>query len=115
MEKKPTENVLESLFEKTSDYVETRLELTKYKAIKKTAVITSSLISKLVVGALLLSFVMILNIAVGLWLGELLHKTYLGFFALAGFYFVAGLITFRFRDKWLKNPIADSIIDKMAD
>ena len=50
------------------------------------------------------------NIGIGLWLGEILHKNYYGFFALAGIYLIIGLIFFAGRNTWLRTPIANSII-----
>lgn len=106
-------NVLESLFERTNDYLETRVELAKLKAIRKSSEIVSSVASKIVLGVLFCFFLMVLNIGLGLWIGELLGKTYLGFFALAGFYLIVGLIIYASRDKLLKIPVANSIIKKI--
>jgi len=112
MEKEQHTNVLESLFDKTTDYLQTRAELVKLKAIKKSSALASGLISKLILAMFLVFFLMIFNIGVALWLGELLHKTYYGFFALAGFYLIVGLIVYASRQKLLKEPITDSIIRK---
>ena len=106
-------NVLESLFERTNDYLETRVELAKLKAIRKSSEIVSSVASKIVLGVVLCFFLMVLNIGLGLWVGELLGKSYLGFFALAGFYLIVGLIIYASRDKLLKAPVANSIIKKI--
>jgi len=112
MEKEHHTNVLESLFDKTTDYLQTRAELVKLKAIKKSSELASGLVSKLILSVFLLIFLMVFNIGLGLWLGELLHKTYYGFFALAGFYLIVGLIVYASRRKLLKGPITDSIIRK---
>lgn len=112
MEKEQHTGVLESLFDKTTDYLQTRAELVKLKAIKKSSALASGVISKLILAMFLVFFLMIFNIGVALWLGELLHKTYYGFFALAGFYLIVGLIVYASRHKLLKEPITDSIIRK---
>lgn len=113
MENEQQTNVLESLFERTNDYLETRIELAKLKAVKKSSEVLSAVVSKILLGIVLCFFIMVLNIAIGLWLGELMGKNYLGFFALAGFYLIAGLIIYSAREKLLKVPFANSLIKKI--
>lgn len=113
MENETHTGVLESLFDRTTDYLETRTELIKLKAIRKGSEIASGLISKIVLGVLACFFLMMINIALGLWIGAMLEKTYLGFFIMAGVYLIAGLIIYACRDKWLKAPVANSIIKKI--
>jgi hypothetical protein len=109
------DTVLETLFERAKDYAETRGDLFKLKAIKKTAEVGSSVISKIIIGFLFSTFLILLNIGIGFWLGELLNATYFGFFALAGFYGIVGIIVYANRKKILRSPIADSIIKKIND
>jgi hypothetical protein len=111
MENQATDSI-ESLFEKAGDYVETRIDLFKLKAVDKSADIISSIASRLVVLFVIAIFIIILNIGIGLLLGELLGKTYYGFFVLAGFYLITGLIFHSMRRKWFKDPIVDTMIKK---
>ena len=75
---------IEALFEKAEDYSKTTLELFKLNAIDKTAEIVSSLAVRLAILLAVVLFVLVLNIGVALWIGELLGKTYYGFFVVAG-------------------------------
>ena len=109
------DGVIETLFERAKDYAETRGELFKLKAIKKTAEVGSSVISKVIIGALFSIFLLMLNIGLGFWVGDLLGSTYLGFFSIAGFYLIVGIIVYASRNNILKSPIADSIIKKIND
>ncbi len=109
------EGVIDALFERTKDYVETRADLYRLKAIRKTAEVGSSLISKVIITLVFSSFFMMLNIAIGLWLGDVMGKLYLGFFTIAAFYLIVGIIVYANRHKILKLPIADSIIKKIND
>jgi len=113
MENEQHSNILESLFDRTTDYLETRADLVKLKAIRKSSELVSGLVSKIVLAIVFCFFLMLINIALGLWLGEMLGKNYYGFFALAGFYLIVGLIIFAGRGKWLKVPVANSIISKI--
>jgi hypothetical protein len=114
MENEQQPNVLESLFERTNDYLETRIELAKLKAIRKSSEVASSVASKILLGVVFCFFLMVFNIGLGLWIGELLGKAYWGFFTLAGFYLIVGLIIYAGRDKLLKAPVANSIIKKIT-
>ncbi len=113
MEKETHTGVFESLFDKTTDYLETRADLVKLKAARKASQIVSGAVSKIILVLVLCFFLMVLNIALGLWLGEMLGKIYYGFFALSGFYVIVGIIIYSCRDKWLKVPVANSIIKKI--
>ena len=109
------EGVIDTLFEKTKDYVETRADLFRLKAIKKTAEVGSSIVSKVILAIVFSSFFIFLNVALGLWLGDLTGKNYLGFFIVAAFYLIVGIIIYSNRQKIISSPIADSIIKKMND
>jgi Putative Actinobacterial Holin-X, holin superfamily III len=115
MDKEQPKNTLESLFESTSNYIETRVELAKLKAVKKSSEVASTLISKMIIGGVVFLFLMVFNMAVGFWLGDMLGKNYYGFFVLALFYLVVGIVIYASRDKWLKTPVANSIIKSINE
>jgi hypothetical protein len=115
METQQPKNALESLLESTNNYVETRVELAKLKGIKKSSDVFSTLASQLILGGVGFIFLMLLNIAIGLWLGELLGKTYYAFFLLAFTYFIIGLVLYISRDKWIKSPLTNAIIKKINE
>ncbi len=112
MEQQPTP--IESLFEKGSDYLETRLELFKLRAAEKSSDIISELVSRFILVAFMGIFVIMLNIGIALLLGEMLGKAYYGFFVLAGLYGIAGIVFYLFRNKWIQEPVANTIIKKMS-
>lgn len=106
---------VESLIDRVKSYVETRIDLLRLKAIDKSSSFLSLLISMLVV--ILAGFISILMISVGaaLLIGDLLGKTYYGFFIVGALYLIIGLILFSLREKWLKTPIANSMIHKLME
>ncbi len=106
---------VESLIDRVKSYVETRIDLLKLKAIDKSSSVFSLVIAMLVVILIGFIFLMLLNIGIALLLGELMGKTYYGFLIVAVFYVVIGLVIFSFKDKWLKMPIANSMIKKLLD
>jgi len=58
-------------------------------------------------------FVFILSIGLALWIGEILGKTYFGFFVVGGGYAVIAIVLSFFRHQWLKFPISDAIITQI--
>lgn len=102
--------VVEALVEKAEAFGQTSFELYKLKAIDKSSDVVSTLVARIAVIIVTLLFITVLNIGVSLWLGERLGKFYYGFFVVAAFYAVAGFVLFLFRNRWIKNPVSNSII-----
>jgi len=106
---------IESLIEKGEQYGKTTLELLKLKTIDKSADVTSNLVSWLIVVIFTVLFFLILNIGVALWLGEMLGKSYYGFFVVSGFYALLALIFGIFRKQLIKEPLNNSIIEQVLE
>lgn len=113
MENQP--NTFGTLFETARVYLETRLDLFKLQAIDKSSDAVSSIVSRLATLILILFAVSLLNIGLAIWAGELLGKTYLGFFAVGGFYILLGVLIHLFKDAWIKGPVSSMIIKKMLN
>ena len=110
MEKKSD---VEGLFSQAGDYLNTRLELLKLKTVDKASEFISSVVSKLALILFFVIFTLILSMAAAFWIGDILGKTFYGFFIIAGFYLVAGIVLYACRRKWLKAPIANVLIKKI--
>lgn len=108
-------NSFEALFERAGDYFETRLELLKLKSVDKSSDAVSSFASGLAVLFIFSFSVIILSIGFALWLGELIGKSYYGFFIIGGFYLIIGFIVYLFRKQLIKNTVANSFIDKVLN
>ena len=107
--------MIESLIEKGEQYGKTTLELLKLKTIDKSADVASNLVSWLIVVIFAVLFFLILNIGVALWLGEILGKSYYGFFVVSGFYALLALIFGIFRKQLIKEPLNNSIIEQVLE
>ncbi|MES2619762.1 MAG: hypothetical protein V4615_02845 [Bacteroidota bacterium] len=103
-------DLIETLYERAESYGKTTYELTKLKSLETTTVVVTSLVSRLSVIIMISLFALVLNIGIALWLGELLGKSYYGFFIVAGFYLLAGVVLHFFLLKWIKKPMSDLII-----
>jgi len=106
-------SLIELLYEKIEEYGITTYELTKLKLLKTTAIVVPSLLSMLIVVFVLSTFILILSIGIALYLGELLGKLYYGFFIIAIFYLVIGIVLHFYLHKWIKKPVADLIIKQV--
>lgn len=106
---------IESLIDRVKSYVETRIDLLKLKAIDKSSSFLSVLVTMLVLSIVGLIFIILLNIGLALYIGSLVGSAYCGFFIVAGFYLITGLVIFIFRDQWLKTPVSNVIIKNLLD
>jgi ABC-type multidrug transport system permease subunit len=104
---------IKSLIDKSKDYLDTKIELTKLKTIDKSADILSSVI--VLISMILISFLLILfiSIAVAMMVGRALGGFEYGFFIIGGLYAVLLLMIYIQREKWIKTPIANGLINKM--
>jgi uncharacterized membrane protein YgdD (TMEM256/DUF423 family) len=103
-------NSIESLIERIEAYIKTTLTLSKYKILEAVITVATSVMKRLSVIIMLSLCVLILNIGIALFLGELLGKSYYGFFIIAAFYLLAGTVLHFFPLKWFKRPVSDIIL-----
>jgi hypothetical protein len=108
-----TTDSIRDLIDKSKDYLETKIELTKLKTIDRSADVLSSVIvmvAMVFIGSL---FIIFLSIALALILGKWLGEWYYGFLITGGLYFLLLLLIYLQREKWIKKPIASGLINKM--
>jgi hypothetical protein len=104
---------IEPLLERAEAYGKTSYALFKLKAIDKTANLGSTLISRGTTILLFVLFISCTNIGVSLWLGDVLGKSYYGFFCVAGFYGFIGVVLYFFMHSSLKKKISNAIVSQM--
>ncbi len=110
---KEKENILDPLWQKTENYINTSLELYKLKATDKASDIVSTLLPNLVVLIFALIFVLFLNLGIAFWLGELWGSVYFGFIVVAAFYALCGIVIhFVLHDK-IKERIRNKVINQL--
>lgn len=107
-----TSATIEKLLEKAEVYGKTTLELCKLNAIYKAATIISSLAIRLVLFVVAVCIFLMLTIGLSLYLGEYFGKTYYGFFSVAFFYLILGIVIYLFRNQWIRNPISNLVISQ---
>ena len=105
--------MIESMLERATEYGKTSFELIKLKAIDKTSDIISTLIPLYVVIVFMLFFFLFLSLGLALWIGEILGKTYYGFFLLSACYAIIGIFIRVFMYKWLKKLVCNKFIKQV--
>jgi fatty acid desaturase len=101
---------IESLLESVAEFSKTSYELAKLKLLDKTSDAVSSIIPSAIILVLAAVFMLFLNLGLAFWLGNIFDSIYLGFFALAAFYGIIGIVLHFFMHKWLKKLIRNYII-----
>lgn len=109
---KTNTELVESLFNKATDYGKTSYHLAKLKTIDKTADIVSTFIPHSLVLILLSSGILFLNLGLALWIGEILGKNYIGFLIIAALYGIITLFMHFVMHKCLKRHVCNYIIRK---
>jgi len=104
--------LFDPLLEIASDCGKTTYELIKLKLLDKVSDIVSSIIPLTIVFVLFTSFLIFVNLGFAFWLGEILGKIYFGFFAVALFYGLTGIILHFLFHKKIKKYICNYIIKK---
>jgi hypothetical protein len=104
---------IKTLIDKSKDYIETKIELTKLKTIDRSADVLASavvMISMIFFGLL---FILFISVALALFLGRILGAYHYGFLIMGGFFGIILLVIYVQRDKWIKTPITNGLINKM--
>jgi hypothetical protein len=108
-----SQDSIKTLIDKSKDYLETKIELARLKTIDKSADVLSAvvvIVSMIFIGSL---FIIMVSIGISLFLGRILGGYHYGFFIMGGFYAIVLLMIYIQREKWIKTPISNELINKM--
>ena len=105
--------LIESLLESSFKYGLAEIELIRLKALNKTSDVVSGLVPHAVVFFFFVVFLFFLNFGLAFWLGEILGNNFYGFFVIAAFYAIVGLIMHFFLHKWIKRKIGNFLVKQM--
>lgn len=107
-------NLFEPLLERAEQYGKTSFELLKLKSVEKSADMISSFVSRSLLTIAFSFFTLTVNIALALYLGDLLGKNYLGFLLVAIFYGLVAIVLLIVHPQ-IKSRINNSIITNMLN
>jgi len=106
---------MEELFQKLRDYIEVRFELFKLKSINKGAGLLSASITIVILIIFFSACLMCLSVGGALLIGQLIGKSYAGFFIMGGLYLIIGLIFYSMRHKLVKTKVTNKLIKEFID
>ena len=101
--------LVETMFEKVEAYAKTTIELTRLRAVETSAKVVTSFVSRVSVIVMFSLFALVLTVGVAFFLGDLLGKMYYGFFIVAAFYLLAGILLHFYMHKWIKKPLSETV------
>jgi hypothetical protein len=104
------ENILTSLLDSVEEYGKTTFELFKLKRLDKASDLAGNVISRIAAITAFLTFLLMASFGAAFWLGAVLGRIWYGFFVVAAFYGLLGVIVYFFMHKGLKRIFADMII-----
>ncbi|MEO7961608.1 MAG: hypothetical protein ABIR19_08670 [Ginsengibacter sp.] len=113
MEDKPT--AVEELFDSLKEYGEARVQLLKLIAINKVSGFASTVVSMIILIMILFTIIFCVSIGAALLIGNMIGEAYYGFFIVAGFYLIIGLILFSVRSSVLREPVSNKLISELVD
>jgi len=104
---------IDSLLSDAGDFLETKTKLWRLKGIESLADVSGELVSGLGMIGIVTFVVLLFSIGFALLIGDLLGKSFYGFFIIGGAYFIFGLICYICRNRWLKEPFSNMLIRKI--
>lgn len=99
-------------FDHASDYFEARWNLKVLDMSEKTAGAISSLASALIIGTIGMGTLLFASLGVAWLIGQELNSPAAGFFIVAGFYALVGIILYLVKDKLIKVPVVNAFIKR---
>lgn len=106
---------IDDLFSKGRDYLNTRIDLFRLKAIHKVSEVLPATVMILILLGLSMMILLFLSVGLALYLGHVLGAMHYGFFIVGGIYIITGLVFFLFRKSLLKTPLSNWLIRNLMD
>lgn len=97
------------MIEILKDFISKKLELLKMEATEKTVIIFSFFAFLSIITIVFLLFVLLVNIGLGLWIGNFIGNYAYGILIMAAFYLIIIVITFLSK-KIIKRKVANFIL-----
>lgn len=95
---------------KAEEYVQTQIDLLNLQAAQKSSSVLSAIMAKVILFSILFFAFIFLSFSLVYVIAEFTGKTYLGYFAVTGFYLLVAFILHLNEYKWLRKPFMNAII-----
>jgi hypothetical protein len=103
----------ENLIDHTREYLNIRVDEAKLTVAERSSGVIARIIAVSVVSLVFGLSLIFASVAAAWWLGNSWGRLWLGFLAVAGFYFIAGWIVWSARERLIRIPIMNSIIHQL--
>lgn len=110
-----TDGRLNRLLTHAEQYGKTSFELAKLKTVQKLIPVATAFTGQMFVLSAFYLFILLFNIGIAMWLGNLLGKPYLGFILVASFYLLAAIVIHFLSAKLLRKPVSRFIIQQILN
>ena len=104
----------ENIVRNVKEYAETRVNYFILDAQEKLVDTAADVITGAVIAIFGLFLLFFLSIGTAWNIGEVTGKAFIGFFLVAGFYAVTGLLIYAFRKALFHTPVTNSLIKKIT-
>jgi len=104
----------ENFMRNAKEYAETRINYLILDAQEKAADTAAGFVTGAVMAVIGIFLLFFLSIGAAWYIGEVTGKAFIGFFAVAGFYLLIGLLLYAFRNTLFHHPVANGLIRKIT-
>ena len=98
-----------------ADYFSAKIQLLKYDIYEKSAKLSATLFSSLVIAMLASMMLLFLSLALGFYLGSVFDSYGTGFLVVTGIYLAILLPFILFRKSWIEKTIINRIIEQLTE
>lgn len=106
--------LIKYLIRLAESYFKTNLELVKMKAVSNATDIAASIMTRIIKYVVILIVVFLFSVGLSLWIGDLVGKSYYGFFIVAALNVLIAMII-RYKPNFVKMRVKDSLIVKILN
>lgn len=103
----------EELADHIKEYINIRIDTVKLNAAEKSSKLAANIFAALIAAFVLSLFLLFASIALAFVFSKLTGEFYWGFLIVAGIYLVLGFITWTIREKILRIPIMNAMLQQL--
>ena len=108
-------NKAETFVDQVKEYVNIRLAQLKLSFAEKTSKVIALVIAVVMLALVFFLFLVLVCVAGAIVIGQWLENFWLGFLAMAGIVLLAGFILWISKDRLIRRPIMNALINSMFD
>jgi len=104
---------VEEIIKNLKEYADIQYQIMTLKLGNMVSSVIAKILATFIYALFFFMFIMFISVTAGFYLSNILGSMTKGFLAVAGFYFIIGIILVIFRNKLVIGPIKNNIIKQM--